>query len=54
MHDQKIFYWMPISAGKGWEAMGRMLFLLATTLLSLPNPRGGNAKALDEAGVAKA
>ncbi|MBF0909616.1 MAG: deoxyribonuclease IV, partial [Atopobium sp.] len=55
MQPEELFIGCHLSAGKGWEAMGKDALSIGATTFAFftRNPRGGNAKALDEADVAK-
>lgn len=55
MKPEELFIGCHLSAGKGWEAMGKDALSIGATTFAFftRNPRGGNAKALDEADVAK-
>ena len=54
MQPEELFIGCHLSAGKGWEAMGKDALSIGATTFAFftRNPRGGNAKALDEADVA--
>ena len=55
MQPEELFIGCHLSAAKGWEAMGKDALSIGATTFAFftRNPRGGNAKALDEADVAK-
>lgn len=55
MRPEELFIGCHLSAGKGWEAMGKDALSIGATTFAFftRNPRGGNAKALDEADVVK-
>ena len=55
MQPEDLFIGCHLSAAKGWEAMGRDALSIGATTFAFftRNPRGGNAKALDEADVTK-
>ena len=55
MRSEELFIGCHLSAGKGWEAMGKDALSIGATTFAFftRNPRGGNAKALDEADVTK-
>ena len=55
MQPEDLFIGCHLSAAKGWEAMGKDALSIGATTFAFftRNPRGGNAKALDEADVAK-
>ena len=55
MRPEELFIGCHLSAGKGWEAMGKDALSIGATTFAFftRNPRGGNAKALDEADVAR-
>ena len=55
MRPEDLFIGCHLSAAKGWEAMGRDALSIGATTFAFftRNPRGGNAKALDETDVAK-
>lgn len=55
MRPEDLFIGCHLSAGKGWEAMGKDALSIGATTFAFftRNPRGGNAKALDEADVTK-
>ena len=55
MKPEELFIGCHLSAGKGWEAMGKDALSIGATTFAFftRNPRGGNAKALDEADVTK-
>lgn len=50
MRPEDLFIGCHLSAAKGWEAMGKDAFSIGATTFAFftRNPRGGNAKALDE------
>ena len=54
MRPEELFIGCHLSAAKGWEAMGKDALSIGATTFAFftRNPRGGNAKALDEADVA--
>ena len=54
MQPEDLFIGCHLSAAKGWEAMGKDALSIGATTFAFftRNPRGGNAKALDEADVA--
>ena len=55
MQPEELFIGCHLSAAKGWEAMGKDALSIGATTFAFftRNPRGGNAKALDEADVTK-
>ncbi len=55
MQPEDLFIGCHLSAAKGWEAMGKDALSIGATTFAFftRNPRGGNAKALDEADVTK-
>ncbi|MBF0947351.1 MAG: deoxyribonuclease IV, partial [Atopobium sp.] len=55
MQPEELFIGCHLSAGKGWEAMGKDALSIGATTFAFftRNPRGGNAKALDEVDIAK-
>ena len=55
MQPEDLFIGCHLSAGKGWEAMGKDALSIGATTFAFftRNPRGGNAKALDETDVAR-
>lgn len=55
MQPEELFIGCHLSAGKGWEAMGKDALSIGATTFAFftRNPRGGNAKALDEADVVR-
>lgn len=55
MRPEELFIGCHLSAGKGWEAMGKDALSIGATTFAFftRNPRGGNTKALDEADVAR-
>ncbi len=55
MRPEELFIGCHLSAAKGWEAMGKDALSIGATTFAFftRNPRGGNAKALDEADVTK-
>ena len=55
MRPEELFIGCHLSAAKGWEAMGKDALSIGATTFAFftRNPRGGNAKALDEADVAR-
>ena len=55
MQPEELFIGCHLSAAKGWEAMGKDALSIGATTFAFftRNPRGGNAKALDEADVVR-
>lgn len=55
MRPEDLFIGCHLSAAKGWEAMGKDALSIGATTFAFftRNPRGGNAKALDEADVTR-
>lgn len=55
MQPEDLFIGCHLSAAKGWEAMGKDALSIGATTFAFftRNPRGGNAKALDEADVTR-
>ena len=55
MRPDDLFIGCHLSAAKGWEAMGKDALSIGATTFAFftRNPRGGNAKALDEADVVR-
>ena len=55
MRPEELFIGCHLSAAKGWEAMGKDALSIGATTFAFftRNPRGGNAKALDEADVVR-
>ena len=55
MRPEELFIGCHLSASKGWDAMGKDALSIGATTFAFftRNPRSGNAKALDEADVAR-